>query len=244
MDDTRTALLAELESLAKAKRFKGLLKKAEVCVAEHEDWYAGYWFRGWANLNARDLDAALIDSAQADLTTAKRLHPALDTQVELPDAIIDGAKGDVFAWIELLTARRHARSNKFKACVTCASKAVEIDPDCTEARFWLGRYTREAGDYARSEAAFTQLIERQPDVAGHYYERILARQNLGDDAGVIADWRRRIELQPGRAGHHIGLAAALRSAGDLDGARAELERALEIDPESNKARAAIDALAS
>jgi tetratricopeptide (TPR) repeat protein len=231
-----------LAALANEGKHRPLRKQADAFVTAHPERFEGYWYRAYAVLLEGGLDTAALAAAAKDLSRARKLAPDFDATFTIPSPLTSGANGSAFAYLELLEARRISAGSRAKQAQKRAARAVELDPEWPELRLWLGRISRDAGDYATSEAAFSWLIEREPEEAGYYYERILARQNLGDHQGEIADWRRRIELQPDRAGHYVGLGRALRKVDDRAGAIAAFERALAIDADATEAHTALAAL--
>jgi tetratricopeptide (TPR) repeat protein len=87
-----------------------------------------------------------------------------------------------------------------------------------------------AGELARAEAAFDQLIERDPKWAEARNKRATVYFLQGRDSASIADIFHTLELEPRHFGALGGFAQICMRNGAPDAARAALERLLAVNP--------------
>jgi tetratricopeptide (TPR) repeat protein len=109
-------------------------------------------------------------------------------------------------------------------------RALERDPEYTEARCHLGNVHLEAGDPEGAGAVFRQVLEKEPARVEAHTGLARARLEEGDVEGAVASHREAIRLWPEGAALHAALAHTLSTAGDLDGAVACGRRAVALNP--------------
>jgi len=86
------------------------------------------------------------------------------------------------------------------------------------------------GDYDGAIACFTQAIEINPQFAGAYYGRGVARAAKGDYDGAITDYSKYLEISPAQAdGYARRGFAKLRQSKDAE-AQQDFDAAIKIDP--------------
>ena len=73
-------------------------------------------------------------------------------------------------------------------------------------------------DYQGAIEDYTQAIRLKPDLAEAYYNRGLAKSDLGDKQGAIADFNEAIRLKPDYANAYYNRGDAKYALGDKQGA--------------------------
>lgn len=84
-----------------------------------------------------------------------------------------------------------------------AEKAIKLEP--REAMFYAlrGDALKKLGRVAEAEHEYGEAIKRNADYHGHYLNRGLARQRLGNAAGAQSDLERSNALLPTAAAHYV-----------------------------------------
>ncbi len=98
------------------------------------------------------------------------------------------------------------------------------------AQMALGIRLLAAGELARAEAVFDQLIERDPKWAEAWNKRATVYFLQGRDSASIGDIFHTLELEPRHFGGLGGFAQICMRNGAPDAARAALERLLAVNP--------------
>ena len=95
---------------------------------------------------------------------------------------------------------------------------------------------QDAGPAAPPAAAgaqdeqFSEAIRQNPENAGAYYQRALARLNRGDAKQAVADFDQAIKLNPKSAEAYDGRGQAQAAAGDPVAAAKDFDKAIELNP--------------
>ena len=76
----------------------------------------------------------------------------------------------------------------------------------------------------------TKAIQLNPDNAGAYYNRGVAKQTKGDFEGAIADYTKAIQLNPDNREAYDQRGIAKKAKGDLEGAIADHIKAAQLKP--------------
>ncbi len=76
------------------------------------------------------------------------------------------------------------------------NKAIELDPQNSDAYNNRGIAKKDLNDYAGAIADYNKAIELDPQHSVVYNNRGLAKNDLKDYAGAIADYDKAIELFP------------------------------------------------
>ena len=136
------------------------------------------------------------------------------------------APGDPATWREL--GLTYQALGKMQDAVAALLKAIQLDPDMSEAHNNLG-VIWSAQDPAKADQAFREAIRIQPDYAD-------AHSNLGNlllSRGDLTQARQQIELslrlRPADAPTRYSYAMVLGRTREIDAAQSELETALQAD---------------
>lgn len=146
------------------------------------------------------------------------------------------ALGDREPRIHALLAHLMLEGDFYDQAIAEATKAIEMDPDCSAAYLALGlAYDRRGGMSDQSVLVWHELAEVAPDLVTAHVQlgEAFAAASFEDDA--VASWKRALELDPkeARATYNLaiaslkreGMALALplfRAAGELDPSQDEL----------------------
>lgn len=124
----------------------------------------------------------------------------------------------------------------FDEAITAATRAIEIDPDCSPAYLDLGlAYDRRGGMWDQSILVWHELAEVVPDLVTAHVQLGEAFSAAAFDDEAIESWRRALEIDPkhSRAMYNLAVAAlrregvptalpGFRKAGELDPSQDEL----------------------
>jgi tetratricopeptide (TPR) repeat protein len=97
-------------------------------------------------------------------------------------------------------------------------------------------------DYAVAEAAFAEVIQRDPSYAEGWNRRATVRYLRGDIRGSIADIDQVLAREPRHFGALSGLGLCRIALGDIAGAIDAYKRVLAIDPQMAAAREQLEQL--
>jgi tetratricopeptide (TPR) repeat protein len=111
-------------------------------------------------------------------------------------------------------------------------RALELNPDLPDAKFFLGLAAMREGDRVSAEKFYRAAIDDQPDFAGpqNNLAGILARQGKVQEAEFHCE--KAIEGNPLDAQAYRNYGLLLANTGSLDRAIVELKEAVRLDPKS------------
>lgn len=175
---------------------------------------------------------ALLTSLERLLTGDPELL-ALSGQVAESEGDLDRAISDLAAavarvpsWMNLFRlADLEARRGRTGEARRHLEQLLERNPGNAWGLGRLGGLELLAGDPARAERIYLDLLQRQPQ-RSHYTNLGLARMLLGRPAGAVAAYRKALELAPGHVAVLLNLADAELELGHEPAARALYEQAL------------------
>ena len=110
-------------------------------------------------------------------------------------------------------------------------KAIEIEPDLTEAHYNLGIILNDLGKLQEAENSYRKAIEIKPDLAEAYSNLGNVLINLGKLQDAELSYRKAIELKPGFAEAHYNLGIILKDLGKLQEAEISYRKAVELKPD-------------
>jgi tetratricopeptide (TPR) repeat protein len=95
-------------------------------------------------------------------------------------------------------------------------RALDLNPDLTDAYVNLGRLIHEAGDAVEAVRLYHQALRRAPGDAVGHYDLALAFEDLRKQAAAVRHYRHAIRTEPGFADAHFNLARVLEKMGRKD----------------------------
>jgi tetratricopeptide (TPR) repeat protein len=127
----------------------------------------------------------------------------------------------------------------FPQAIEHLKKALEIEPNYSNACNLLGYAYRQTQDYANAEKAFQKYIQLIPNDPNPYdsYAELLLKMGRFDDS--VAQYRKALEIEPSFLNAHQGIAMDLLYSGKPKEAAAELDRITEKARNDGERRTAL-----
>jgi tetratricopeptide (TPR) repeat protein len=116
------------------------------------------------------------------------------------------------------------QSGQHTEAASHASAALDLDRDSPEARYFLGRAARAAGDLHGAIGYYRHALERRPRYAEAMVSLANALKQSGESAEALDHYGRALEINPQLAEAHLASARLLKSMGALHDALVALER--------------------
>ncbi len=110
-------------------------------------------------------------------------------------------------------------------------KAIELNPDFTEAHYNLGNILSDLGKLQEAELSTRKAIELNPDFAMAHSNLGNILSDLGKSQEAELSTRKAIELNPNYAEAHFNLGIILKDLGNLQEAELSTRKAIEINPD-------------
>ncbi len=101
-------------------------------------------------------------------------------------------------------------------------RALQLDPDMSDAYINLGRLVHEGGDPVAAMQLYREALKRAPDDPIAHYDLALAYEDQGDTAAARQEYHRAIEIDPEFADAHFNLARLLDRMGQRSQAMSHL----------------------
>ena len=114
-------------------------------------------------------------------------------------------------------------------------KAIELNPNFTNAHFNLGIILKNIGKVEEAEVSTRKAIELNPNFAEAHSNLGLILNDLGKLKEAEVSTRKAIELNPNFAIAHYNLGLILKDLGDLQKAEISERKAIELNPNHAKA---------
>jgi tetratricopeptide (TPR) repeat protein len=99
------------------------------------------------------------------------------------------------------------------AATTAYRRALERDPELSDAYINLGRLLHESGDTGEAMRLYAEAIKRAPDDPVAHYDMALALEDQGDPQAAKRYYHRALELEPDFADAHYNLGRLLDQLG-------------------------------
>ena len=129
----------------------------------------------------------------------------------------------------------NAKSEKYKEAIECYDKAIQSNPQFTEAYNNRGVSNMELGKHSEAIADYDKAIKINPQLAKAYYNRGNANVGLGKKSKAITDYDKAIEINPQYAMAYNNRGVSNAELGNYSEAIADLDQAIEINPQFAKA---------
>jgi tetratricopeptide (TPR) repeat protein len=128
----------------------------------------------------------------------------------------------------------HLHREGLELAIADYGRAIEVDPNDTEAYFnrAIAYYLKQ--DFDRAVADFSRVIEVDSNNAEAYHNRGAAYFSKNDFDRAIADLSRAIEIEPDNSKLYSSRGAAHFAKKDIDAAIADYGWAIEINPNDSK----------
>ena len=128
-------------------------------------------------------------------------------------------------------AKEAVKKGEADAAIGELRKALEIDPDYTEAHNDLGTALFHKGQTAEAITQYQEAIRFKPDFAEAHYNLGLVLLHKGQTVEAIAEFQEALRLNPDLADAHYNLGVALLDKGRTDEAITEFQEAIRLKPD-------------
>jgi len=136
-----------------------------------------------------------------------------------------------------------ARKGRHAEAIPIWRKAVELDPEDSRSRYYLGVSLQSEGRNEEAIAEFQKSLEIKPDNAAAYTNLGVIFQGMGQQdaaiayfarsqAAAVSEWTQMVELFPEEAKAHFNLALALDKQSRLPEAIEQYQKAVALDPQN------------
>jgi tetratricopeptide (TPR) repeat protein len=169
-------------------------------------------------LGARDRAEALL-KARGDTPPALPDPLLVESEVLLDSAVSYEDRG-----MEAL------RSQQWAAAADAFRKGLEIAPDDTSLRYWLGTALYVSGDTAGAEREFQTVVGEAPTFARAHFSLGAIFEARGQHVAARAEFSAAVQHDPNMAEARLRLAEIERSTGQLAAALTQYEAAVHLDP--------------
>ncbi len=110
-------------------------------------------------------------------------------------------------------------------------KAIEINPNFTQAHSNLGNILKDLGQLQEAELSYRKAIELNPNFAEAHLNLGTILKDLGKLQDAELSCRKAIEIKPNFADAHLNLGTILKDLGKLQDAELSYQKAIEIKPD-------------
>ena len=118
----------------------------------------------------------------------------------------------------------------WKASIDAYDKALELEPDATDAYNNRGVAWNELGQHDKALADYDKAIRLAPDYASAYNNRGNAKSDLGQPEAALADYDKAIELEPDHTSAYHNRGNAKFDLGQSEAALADYNEAIRLNP--------------
>lgn len=187
------------------------------------------------NVNNRQTHPHLYDRMLAAGITPDYPRPAKPRRLTLFGWLYAILFGAVFALAASRSdvANGYAKFNRgnWDDAIADYTKAIESDPNDTDAILGRGAAKRAKGDLDGAIADYSSVIKSKPDNVDAYVGRGDAKYSKRDWDDAIADFTKSIEIKPNDVDAYIRRGSAKFGKGDWSGASADYNKAIELNPD-------------
>lgn len=135
-----------------------------------------------------------------------------------------------------LMGQNAAARNEPEEAISLYRRALEINPDYSDARLHLGMELFDQGLQAEALVQLRRALDLDPNSAEAHTQVGIALAAAGQREQAITHYRRALELRPRYPVAHNNLGAELGAKDDAEGAISHLQEAIEINPDYADAR--------
>jgi superkiller protein 3 len=233
--------------LREAGDLQAAAAELRLAVAQRPQDAEGHHILGTVLLKLNDLAGAIDefrraveldpDLAQARASLAQTLQRAgkkEESQKQLAELerINQGTANIGRAMILVETAEGNIKKGQVATALDELQEAVTLSPDFTEARYQLGVALSHVPDAsAKTEAAFRQVLELNPNHAPAHFQLGLLLAGRGDKVQASSEFQKAVELAPGLTEAHRALARLAADSHEWATAVRELQAVVAWNPE-------------
>jgi tetratricopeptide (TPR) repeat protein len=123
------------------------------------------------------------------------------------------------------------RKGKWDKAIVDYNKALELNPQYTDAYYNRGICYYKKDEYDKAIADYKKVLELDPQYANAYYGLALTYEAKGEHDKAIADYNKVLELNPQDADGYCTRGIAYGAKGEYDKAIADYNKALELNPQ-------------
>ncbi|AIQ98126.1 tetratricopeptide repeat protein [Prochlorococcus sp. MIT 0801] len=120
---------------------------------------------------------------------------------------------------------------KLKEAEISTRKAIELNPNFSNAHYNLGNILSDLGQLKEAEISTRKAIELNPNFSNAHYSLGNILNNLGQLKEAEISLRKAIELNPNNANAHYNLGNILSELGKKKETEISLRKAIELNPE-------------
>ena len=128
-------------------------------------------------------------------------------------------------------ANEFLRSDDFDGALRACSKAMELNPKSTKARYTLAYILERQGKFSEAEANLTEAIALDPNYTEAYYSLGLAFARQGKFDQAVSHWLEAVRLDPNYIDAHYNLGQAMFRQGKFDEAAGHWLKVVQLKPD-------------
>lgn len=215
----------------KLKDLSGARADLAQALALHPDNIDAYRVRGQIRYEAKDYQSSLADFTKAIEQVNENVRQIMDAEGK--NAAMTYEKENAELWG--MRAEVHSKLNDHPSAIYDLTRAIELKPDYTPARFLRAQLYEADARTEEAEADYTQVIELAPKHADALNNRAWIRFHKLQWDAAIADGKQALELAPGAAVALRVVGYSLFARGDYADAAQTLAAAADADKESGAA---------
>ncbi|MGN6630323.1 MAG: tetratricopeptide repeat protein [Candidatus Nitrosocosmicus sp.] len=123
----------------------------------------------------------------------------------------------------------------YNEAIACYDKAIELNPDYTDAYYNKGLLLNHLGDHNQAIACYDKAIELDPQFSWPYYNKGIILTAYGYNNEAIACYDKAIELNPYNADAYNNKGLSLYYLGSYNEAIACYDKAIDLNPQNTDA---------
>jgi tetratricopeptide (TPR) repeat protein len=118
----------------------------------------------------------------------------------------------------------------FAGAIGAFRKGLELAPNDTSLRYWLGASLYASGDADGAWREFSDVVRRDPDHAKAHFSLGAIDDARGQRAKAIAEYQAAVRADPNLPDSRLRLAEDLRTSGQLAASFEQYDAAVKLDP--------------
>lgn len=118
----------------------------------------------------------------------------------------------------------------FAGAIAAFRTGLELAPDDTSLRYWLGAALYASGDADGAWREFSEVVRRDPDHAKAHFSLGAIDDARGQRAKAIAEYQAAVRADPNLPDSRLRLAEALRASGQVAASFEQYDAAVKLDP--------------